>query len=103
MQLNAEMSSTMTERFNVAGALLVKIFGRLPEESAAFSGRAARVRDIGVVSAMYSRVFFTGMALLAALATALVYGVGGCWLSTARSRWARSSPSPRCSPGSTVL
>jgi ATP-binding cassette subfamily B protein len=77
MQLNAEMSSTMTERFNVAGALLVKIFGRLPEESAAFSGRAGRVRDIGVVSAMYSRVFFTGMALLAALATALVYGVGG--------------------------
>jgi ATP-binding cassette, subfamily B, bacterial len=77
MQLNAEMSSTMTERFNVAGALLVKIFGRLPEESTAFAGRAGRVRDIGVTSAMYSRVFFTGLTLLAALATALVYGVGG--------------------------
>jgi ATP-binding cassette, subfamily B, bacterial len=77
MQLNAEMSSTMTERFNVAGALLVKIFGRLTEESHAFAGSASRVRDIGVTSAMYSRVFFTGMTLLAALATALVYGVGG--------------------------
>jgi ATP-binding cassette, subfamily B, bacterial len=77
MQLNAEMSSTMTERFNIAGALLVKIFGRLPEESTTFAGRAGRVRDIGVTSAMYSRIFFTGLTLLAALATALVYGVGG--------------------------
>ena len=77
MQLNAEMSATMTERFNVAGALLVKIFGRLPEESAAFAAKAGRVRDIGVVSAMYGRVFFTALTLIAALATALVYGLGG--------------------------
>jgi len=77
MQLNAQMSQTMTERFNVAGALLVKIFGRLPEESEQFSAKAARVRDIGVVSAMYSRVFFTALILIAALATAMVYGVGG--------------------------
>jgi ATP-binding cassette, subfamily B, bacterial len=77
MQLNAEMSQTMTERFNVAGALLVKLFGRLHEEAGEFGAKAARVRDIGVVSAMYSRVFFTGLTLVAALATALVYGIGG--------------------------
>ena len=77
MQLNAGMSQTMTERFNVSGALLVKIFGRLPEETSQFSVRAARVRDIGVTSAMYSRVFFTALTLVAALATATVYGVGG--------------------------
>jgi ATP-binding cassette, subfamily B, bacterial len=77
MQLNAEMSQTMTERFNVAGALLVKIFGRLPDETAQFAGKAQRVRDIGIISAMYSRVFFTALTLTAALATALVYGIGG--------------------------
>lgn len=77
MQLNAAMSQTMTERFNVAGALLVKIFGRLPEETEQFSAKASRVRDIGITSAMYSRVFFTALTLVAALATAVVYGVGG--------------------------
>ena len=77
MQLNAAMSNTMTERFNVAGALLVKIFGRLDAEAEEFSGRARQVRDIGIRSAMYSRVFFTGLTLIAALATAVVYGVGG--------------------------
>ena len=77
MQLNAEMATQMTERFNVSGALLVKLFGRPAEESADFSGRAGRVRDIGVRIAMASRVFFTALALVAALATALVYGIGG--------------------------
>ncbi len=77
MTLNAGMSTTMTERFNVSGALLVKLFGRLPEESAAFSDNAARVRDIGVISAMYSRIFFVALTLVASMATALVYGVGG--------------------------
>ncbi len=77
MQLNAGMSQTMTERFNVSGALLVKIFGRLPDESDAFAAKAARVRDIGITSAMYSRVFFTALTLIASLATALVYGIGG--------------------------
>jgi len=77
MQLNADMASQMTERFNVSGALLVKLFGRPGEESAAFSGRAGRVRDIGVRIAMANRIFFTALALVAALATALVYGIGG--------------------------
>jgi ATP-binding cassette subfamily B protein len=77
MQLNAAMSQTMTERFNVAGALLVKIFGRLDEESSAFSDKAARVRDIGITSAMYQRIFFGGLTLVASLATAVVYGMGG--------------------------
>jgi ATP-binding cassette subfamily B protein len=77
MQLDAAMGSTMTERFNVAGAMLVKLFGRPAEEAGTFSTRAARVRDIGVVTAMYGRVFFTALVLLASVATALVYGLGG--------------------------
>jgi ATP-binding cassette, subfamily B, bacterial len=77
MQLNAEMGSTMTERFNVAGAMLVKLFGRPREETDAFSLRAGRVRDIGVVTAMYGQVFFVALTLLAALVTAVVYGLGG--------------------------
>ncbi len=77
MQLDAEMSSLMTERFNVAGAMLAKLYGRPAEEEENFAGRAARVRDIGVVAAMYGRVFFTALTLVAALATAMVYGVGG--------------------------
>src|SRR3954467_15877388 len=78
--LNASMNATMTERFNVAGALLVKLFGRPVSEAEAFRSRAARVRDIGVLSAMYGRTFFTALTLVAALATALVYGLGG-WLA----------------------
>ncbi len=77
MQLNAEMGSTMTERFNVAGAMLVKLFGRPRDESGAFSSRAAKVRDIGVVTAMYGQVLFVALTLLAALVTAVVYGLGG--------------------------
>jgi ATP-binding cassette, subfamily B, bacterial len=77
MQLNAEMGSTMTERFNVAGAMLVKLFGRPAEETTLFSGRAARVRDIGVLQSMYGQVFFVALTLLASLVTALVYGLGG--------------------------
>ncbi len=77
MQLNAGMGTRMTERFNVSGALLVKLFGRLPDESAAFADQAGQVRDIGIKQAMYGRVFFTSLTLVAALATALVYGVGG--------------------------
>ncbi len=77
MQLNAGMGTRMTERFNVSGALLVNLFGRLPDESAAFADQAGQVRDIGIKQAMYGRVFFTSLTLVAALATALVYGVGG--------------------------
>ncbi len=77
MQLNAEMGSTMTERFNVAGAMLVKLFGRPREETDAFSLRAGRVRDIGVLTAMYGQVFFVALSLLASLVTAVVYGLGG--------------------------
>jgi ATP-binding cassette subfamily B protein len=77
MQLDAAMGSTMTERFNVAGAMLVKLFSRPDSEITVFSGRAARVRDIGVVTAMYGSVLFIGLTLLASMATAVVYGVGG--------------------------
>jgi ATP-binding cassette, subfamily B, bacterial len=77
MQLDASMGSTMTERFNVAGAMLVKLFGKPDAESQVFAGRAAKVRDIGVVQAMYGGTLFIGLTLLASLATAVVYGVGG--------------------------
>jgi ATP-binding cassette subfamily B protein len=75
--LNAEMNTMMSERFNVAGALLVKIFGHPRQEEEGFRERTGRVRDIGIITAMYGRIFFTGLMLTAALATALVYGVGG--------------------------
>ncbi len=75
--LNAEMNTTMSERFNVAGALLVKLFGHPRAETTTFDARAGRVRDIGVTSAMYSRIFFAALMLTASLATALVYGWGG--------------------------
>ncbi|MGO9219530.1 MAG: ABC transporter ATP-binding protein [Streptosporangiaceae bacterium] len=77
MQLDAAMGSTMTERFNVAGAMLVKLFGKPEQESEVFAGRAARVRDIGVVTAMYGGTLFIALTLLASMATAVVYGVGG--------------------------
>jgi len=70
MDLNASMNSTMTERFGVAGALLVKLFGSYRRETDAFSGRAARVRDIGVRSAVYSRTFLIALTLVAAIGTA---------------------------------
>ncbi len=75
--LNAAMTNTMTERFNVSGALLVKLFGRPESEVESFSGKAARVRDIGVTQAMYTRVFMVSLLLTASLATALAYGWGG--------------------------
>ena len=77
MQLNGEMSSSMTERFSVSGALLVKLFGRLPDEHGQFADRAGAVRDVSVRIAMNGRFFMTSLGLVAALATALVYGVGG--------------------------
>ena len=75
--LNAQMTTMMSERFNVSGALLVKIFGDLDRDREAFDQRAGRVRDIGITQAMYGRIFFAGMALTASIATAVVYGWGG--------------------------
>src|SRR5215470_3532778 len=77
MQLDAEMGSTMTERFNVAGAMLVKLFGKPDDEARIFAGRAAKVRDIGVITAMYGSTLFIALSLLASMATAVVYGLGG--------------------------
>ncbi len=75
--LSAEMNVTLSERFNVAGALLVKLFGRQDDEDQGFATRAARVRDIGITQAMYAGVFYVSLMLTASLATALVYGWGG--------------------------
>jgi len=75
--LSAEMNTMMVERFNVAGALLVKLFGRSADEEADFAGKAARVRDIAVTRGVYGRMFFVSLTLTAALGTALVYGWGG--------------------------
>ncbi|GAA3509864.1 ABC transporter ATP-binding protein [Georgenia daeguensis] len=77
MELNAELGNRMTERFNVGGALLVKLFGTPAREDAEFAQKAAAVRDIGIRTAMSSRVFFAALGAMASLATALVYGVGG--------------------------
>jgi len=77
MQLDASMNSTIAERFNVSGALVVKLFGRHDRERDGFSIRAERVRDIGVKSAMYGRVLFVSLSLVAAIGTAVVYYVGG--------------------------
>jgi ATP-binding cassette subfamily B protein len=76
MATNAEMNSQMAERFNVSGALLVKLFGRQRDEVDMFSGRAGKVRDTGVQAAMYGRVFFVALGLVGALGAAAIYGVG---------------------------
>ncbi len=76
MDLNAQMNTQMQERFNVAGALLVKLFGRHRDEVDAFSHRAAGVRDSGVLAAMYGRVFFVALGLVGALGAVAVYGIG---------------------------
>ena len=75
--LNAEMSATMTERFNVSGALLVSLYGDQGAESSYFSSRAKKVASIGISIAMLNRVFFIALTSIAALATAFAYGVGG--------------------------
>ena len=74
---NAAMTTQMTERFSAPGATLVKLFGRPAEETAEFTARASRVRDIGVRTAVYQWVFVTALILVSALALALVYGLGG--------------------------
>ena len=77
MTLNADMGTRMTERFNVAGALLVKLFGDPKREDAEYDERASRVRDIGVQISINRSLFMAALTLVAALATAMVYGFGG--------------------------
>jgi ATP-binding cassette, subfamily B, bacterial len=77
MDLNASMNATMTERFNVSGALLVKLFGRSVDEERSFSERADAVRRTGIRSALYGRTFFIALGLVGAIGTAAVYWVGG--------------------------
>lgn len=77
MDHNAAMNATMTERFNVSGALLVKLFGRQNDEAEQFAHRAAQVRDIGIRSALFTRGFMVMLGLLGTIGTALVYGLGG--------------------------
>lgn len=75
--LNAEMSSLMTERFNVSGALLVKLYGKENFESKSFKDRASKVADIGIMIALLNRSFFIALTSIAAIATAIAYGMGG--------------------------
>ncbi len=77
MDGNADLGNTMTERFNVGGAMLLKLFGRRHEEDELFAEKAANVRDLGVRISLVTRIFGATMMLVPALATALVYGVGG--------------------------
>jgi ATP-binding cassette subfamily B protein len=76
-ELNAEMNMVMSERFNVAGAMMVKLFGRPKEEREYFEVRAGQVRDIGIDQSLYQRYFFVSLTLTASLATAFAYGYGG--------------------------
>jgi len=76
-EINGEMSSTMTERFNVSGALLVKLYGDLNEESQVFKKKARKVADLGISMAMLNTFFFIALISIAALATAIAYGIGG--------------------------
>ena len=75
--VNAEMSSTMTERFNVSGAMLVSLYGQPAREREHFRAKARRVADIGIKSAMLNRLFFIALTSVAAIATAFAYGIGG--------------------------
>ncbi len=75
--VNAEMSSTMTERFNVSGAMLVSLYGQPVRERENFRAKARRVADIGIKSAMLNRLFFIALTSVAAIATAFAYGIGG--------------------------
>ena len=76
MEYNAEMNAQMSERFNVAGAMIVKLFGRRQREVDTFAGRAAGVRDMGIKSALYGRVFFVALGLVGAMSAAAIYGIG---------------------------
>jgi len=75
--LNAEMSSTMTERFNVSGALLVSLYGNQENEKNTFGAKARKVADIGISIALLNRIFFIALTSIAAIATSVAYGVGG--------------------------
>lgn len=77
MDGNADLGNNMTERFNVGGAMLLKLFGRRDDEDVLFATKAAKVRDLGVRISLITRIFGATMVLVPALATALVYGVGG--------------------------
>jgi ATP-binding cassette, subfamily B, bacterial len=77
MDGNADLGNAMTERFNVGGAMLLKLFGRRSEEDALFATKAAKVRDLGIRISLITRIFAASMMAVPALATALVYGVGG--------------------------
>lgn len=80
MDGNADLGNAMTERFNVGGAMLLKLFGRREAEDVAYAEKAAVVRDLGIRISLLTRIFFAAMTLVPALATALVYGIGG-WLA----------------------
>jgi ATP-binding cassette subfamily B protein len=80
MQHNAAMNTQMTERFNVSGAMLVKLFGDLDRENTRFGKRANAVRDAGIRSAMLGRVFFVALGLVAAVGAAAIYGIGAIYV-----------------------
>ena len=76
MELNAQMNTQMSERFNVAGAMIVKLFGRREREVDTFASRASGVRDTGIKAALYGRVFFVALGLVGAMGAAAIYGIG---------------------------
>jgi hypothetical protein len=100
MQLNAEMNTVMTERFHVAGALLVKLFGRIDREVDVFHDRASQVADLGVRTAIHGRALFASLGFVGASATGWSTSSEATWSSATRpsrsarwSRWRCTSPS----------
>jgi ATP-binding cassette, subfamily B, bacterial len=80
MQVDAELSSMANERFNVAGAMLTKLYGRPDQEADLFTEKATRVHDIAVITNLYGRAFAIIAGLLATVIGALVYGLGGSFV-----------------------
>jgi ATP-binding cassette, subfamily B, bacterial len=101
MQHNAAMNTQMTERFNVSGAVLVKLFGSLDRENDMFGRRANAVRDAGIRAAMLGRVFFVALGLVAAVGTAAIYGLGAQLVISGDISQGRSWRSRSSSPAST--
>ena len=101
MQLLGELSAMTAERTDVSGALLAMLYGRPEEDAGVFTGKASRIRDLAVANLAGMELFFAFITVLAALVTALVYGLGGRWSCTAFSRWARWWRSSRWSRSST--
>jgi len=79
MEHDAAMSGILQETFNVSGALLVKLFGRAPQEQGRYASEADEVRRLGIRRALVGRWLFAGLGLISAVGSAAVFWAGG-WM-----------------------